>query len=470
MKVFTSLSISLSMPSCLSLPCLFPRAILAKTATEIFDARSPGIVMVAALDQTDKVSAAGTGVILSDGVVVTNCHVIKGADRFKVVHQQKEYPAAIRHSDWDRDVCTLTVKGLRAPAAPLGNTRSLKAGAKVYAIAAPERLALTLLEGHLSGLHEVEGGQYLQITAPISSKSSGGALFDKEGQLVGLTTFYRAKRQNLRFAVPVEWIRELPGRHKTKAAKTDSLIVWLSRAIELKESKNKPALIEHCQLWTNKRPKDIQAWYSLGDAYKEAGQPAKAIEASLKAVRLNPEYASAWFLLGNLYKESGEPDKAIEALQEAARIKPEFANAWFLLGNVYSELRQADKAVGAFQEAVRIDPDLGQAWFLLGIHYAPGQPDKAIEAFWQALRLNPENGNAWYGLGLAYGQSGQPDREIEAYREALRINPKDADVWYSLGAAYKITKQSEKAMEVYHRLKVVNAGKADELYEKYLIP
>ena len=100
-----------------------PQSIFAKTATEIFDARSPGIVMVAALDQTDKVSAAGTGVILWDGVVVTNCHVIKGADHFKVVHQQKEYPAAIRHSDWDRDVCTLTVKGLRAPAAPLGSTQ-----------------------------------------------------------------------------------------------------------------------------------------------------------------------------------------------------------------------------------------------------------------------------------------------------------------------------------------------------------
>jgi S1-C subfamily serine protease len=63
----------------------------------------------------------------------------------------------------------------------------------------------------------VEGGQYLQITAPISSKSSGGALFDRDGQLMGLTTFYRAKKQNLRFAVPVEWIRELPGRHKTNA-------------------------------------------------------------------------------------------------------------------------------------------------------------------------------------------------------------------------------------------------------------
>ena len=68
---------------------IVPQSILAKTATEIFDARSPIIVMVAAFDQADKVSAAGTGVILWDGVVVTNCHVIKGADHFKVVHQRK---------------------------------------------------------------------------------------------------------------------------------------------------------------------------------------------------------------------------------------------------------------------------------------------------------------------------------------------------------------------------------------------
>ncbi|MDP1990630.1 MAG: tetratricopeptide repeat-containing serine protease family protein [Syntrophales bacterium] len=413
-----------------------PQSILAKTATEIFDTRSPSIVMVVAFDRNDKLSATESGVILSDGLVVTNCHAIKEANHLKVVHQQKDYPATVHHSDWDRDVCTLTVKGLRASAAPLGNTKTLKVGAKVYAIGAPQRLALTLLEGNISGLHEVEGGLYLQIVAPISPGSSGRALFDKDGQLVGLTTFYRAKKQNLYFAVPVEWIRELPGRHKTKTEKTDSLIVWLSRAIELKENKNWLAWIDHCQRWIKKRPKDIEAWYGLGDAYKEAGQLAKAIEALRKAVRINPEFVNTWFLLGNAYKESSRPDKAIEA----------------------------------FREAVRTNPDFGPAWFILGIHYSPGQPDKAIEAFREAVRINPEHANAWYGLGLAYGQSDQPDKEIEAYREALWINPEDADVWYSLGATYKITKQSEKAMEVYHRLKVVNAGKADELYEKYLMP
>jgi tetratricopeptide (TPR) repeat protein len=416
---------------------VLPQSIFAKTAKEIFDKRSSNIVVVGTFDNYGKFSAAGSGVILSDGLVVTNCTVIKKANPLKVLHQGKDYPAAVQHSDWDRDVCSLAIKGLRASEIPLGNTKTLKVGEKVYAIGARQGLALTLSEGIISGLHEMEVGRYLQISAPISPGSSGGGLFDEEGRLLGLITFNPGKRQDLNFAGPVDmWIRELPARHKTKAAKTDSLMAWLPRAIELKENKNWPALIEHCRRWIKTRPKDIQAWYSLGDAYKEAGQLTKAVEAFREALRINPDFGPAWFVLGDAYKESGQPDKAIEA----------------------------------FQEAVRINPEFGMAWFILGIHYAPGQPDKAIEAFREALRINPEHANAWYGLGLAYGQSDQPDKEIEAYREALRINPEDADVWYSLGAAYMITKQSEKALEVYRRLRIVNTGRADELFQKYMLP
>ena len=72
------------------------------------------------------------------------------------------------------------MKGLRAPPAPL-ETRGLSKQEQRFTLSRPERVSFTLLEGQVSSLYEVEGGQYLQITAPISTKSSGGALFDREG-------------------------------------------------------------------------------------------------------------------------------------------------------------------------------------------------------------------------------------------------------------------------------------------------
>lgn len=68
------------------------------------------------IDAQGKAKSMGSGVVLPDGDVVTNCHVVKGANRLKVRIGSKEHPATLRYSDWDRDLCSLSVAGLSAPA------------------------------------------------------------------------------------------------------------------------------------------------------------------------------------------------------------------------------------------------------------------------------------------------------------------------------------------------------------------
>jgi S1-C subfamily serine protease len=182
----------------------------AKTPGEVYEQAAKSTVVVRNIDSGGKPKSMGSGVILPDRDVVTNCHVVKGASELKVRIGTKEYPATLRYSDWDRDVCSLSVAGISASAVVVGSTKTLKVGAKVYAIGAPKGLELTLSDGIVSSLREVEGGQYIQTTAAISPGSSGGGLFDENGALVGLTTFYLAEGLNLNFAVPVEWVKELP--------------------------------------------------------------------------------------------------------------------------------------------------------------------------------------------------------------------------------------------------------------------
>lgn len=189
----------------------------AKTASEVYELASKITVVVKSVYDEKETTSQGSGVIVSEEEVVTNCHVIKGASHIDVLIVDEVHSATLQYSDWDRDICSLRVRGLRGglsgQTSVIGNSKILKIGAKVYAVGAPHGLELTISDGIVSSLREFEGGgNYIQTTAAISSGSSGGGLFDENGALVGITSFNYTKGQNLNFASRVEWIKELPNR------------------------------------------------------------------------------------------------------------------------------------------------------------------------------------------------------------------------------------------------------------------
>ena len=441
----------------------------AKTPGEVYEQAAKSTVVVRNIDSSGKAKSMGSGVILPDRDVVTNCHVVKGASQLKVRIGDKEYPATLHYSDWDRDVCSLSVAGISAPAVVVGSSKTLKVGAKVYAIGAPKGLELTLSDGIVSSLREVEGGQYIQTTAAISPGSSGGGLFDDNGALVGLTTFYLAEGQNLNFAVPVEWVKELPKRSTKTASDAQSVTQWLNKAAELESRKDWSALIEHSRRWTKAQPSNALAWAGLGMAYGGTGQLAKAIEAFQQVLRINPELAIAWHNLGVTYGNSGQSAKAIEANQQALRINPEYADAWAGLGFIYGKSGQAAKAIEAFQQALRINPEDAKAWNNLGVAYG-GQTAKAIEAHQQALRIDPEYSDAWSNLGIAFSATDQTAKAIEAFQQALRIDPENARYWFGLGLLYAKSGQRGKVLAAYKRLKSLDAALAERLFNLAVMP
>jgi hypothetical protein len=377
---------------------LFAVVVHAKTASEVFDAVSSSIVVIHTYDANGKCVKLGSGVIVASDEIATNCHVIKDGTKIQVMHLGREYPATLRHGDWDRDVCTLTVTGIKAPAVVSGSTRRLKVGARVYAIGAPQGLELTLSEGIISSVRPVDGGQYLQITAPISPGSSGGGLFDEEGRLIGLPTFYLSEGQQLNFAVPVEWIWELPKRHgEERNAEQITTTDWINKASALIEKRDWSGLVAHSLRWTKAHPRDVAPWCLLAVACERTGQRAKQIEACRQVVRLDPEAAGFWCALGIAYADSGQYGKAIEALKQALRINPEDADAWYTLGNSYARSSIA----------------------------------KAIEAYQQALRINPEYVDAWFNLGICYKASSKTAKLMEVYNRLKAPDPASADRFFN---------------------------------------
>ncbi|CAH1386293.1 tetratricopeptide repeat protein [Candidatus Nitrotoga sp. M5] len=369
----------------------------AKTPEQIFEQVSPSVVVVDIFDAKNKVIGQGSGVVISTGQVITNCHVVKRGKSQRVRQSGSKFSATLQYSDPSRDLCQLNVPDLQAPPAVLGTAKKLKVGQRVYAIGAPEDLELTLSEGLISSLRPHDGAEYIQTSAAISLGSSGGGLFNDQGQLIGITTFYHADGQNLNFALPVDWIGELPKRAQgvPEAGKKNGL-AWLNRVVALEDKQNWSGMLKLSQKWVKSEPESADAWFSLGIAHKNLQQYEKAIKAYRRALRIQPEYADAWNNLGNIHNNIKQHSQAIQAYQEALRIDPEHASAWNNLGIAHGNLKQYKQAISAFREAIRIEP---------------------------------ENASVWYNLGEAYFRNGQQDKVLETYQTLRKLDFKIANVY-----------------------------------------
>ena len=184
-----------------------------RSAQQVFADVNKSVVRVVANDNWGNPVSQGSGVVIGRGEVITNCHVVGDSSNVEIKMRMESYPARVTIADRFLDLCKLSVSGLSAPAATVGSALSLEIGEKVFAIGAPRGLELTISEGIVSSLREVEGGgKLIQTTAPVSPGSSGGGLFDTQARLVGIITFQHREGQNLNFAVPADWISEMQNR------------------------------------------------------------------------------------------------------------------------------------------------------------------------------------------------------------------------------------------------------------------
>jgi hypothetical protein len=200
-----------------ALSALLPGAAQALAPDQVFEKVSPSVWAIRGLDATERPMSYGSGVVIAPGRVITNCHVLARAKSIQVRRENVTYEGKLEHADVERDLCQISVAGFTAPPVELGSIDHLKVGQRAYAIGNPQRFALTLSEGLISGLRgEDPRVPPIQTTAPISPGSSGGGLFDADGKLVGITTLIFVGRerlaQSINFALPADWIREVPER------------------------------------------------------------------------------------------------------------------------------------------------------------------------------------------------------------------------------------------------------------------
>ena len=144
--------------------------------------------------QTPKRQLTGSGVIISeDGYIVTNNHVVEGADELTVtLNDNREFSARVVGTDKSTDLALIKVSGKNLPTLPIGNSDNLKVGEWVIAVCNPYNLNNTVTAGIVSakarGLGATQGGveSFIQTDAAINQGNSGGALVNVQGELVGI--------------------------------------------------------------------------------------------------------------------------------------------------------------------------------------------------------------------------------------------------------------------------------------------
>lgn len=165
---------------------------------------STSVVMIVVCNNEDKPFKSGSGVVINnEGYILTNLHVVNDGYSFLVRFENDDkvytsYQIIKYHSDYDLAVIKVDRK---CKPIPVKVSKKPVRGQKIVAIGSPLGLFNTVSDGIISAFRDFETVQMIQFTAPISSGSSGGALLDMFGNLLGLISAGYDDGQNLNLAV-----------------------------------------------------------------------------------------------------------------------------------------------------------------------------------------------------------------------------------------------------------------------------
>jgi serine protease Do len=289
---------------------------------------SDSIVQVS-VELENGTTGTGTGVVVTPDYVITNCHVLANGKGANVAKYGDGYKPIAMKADWKHDLCALKFDGLPFKPVHMRDSANLQNEEEIFTIGYPIGFNVPQPSfGNVKAKYPFEGSLIIRSDAPFGLGSSGGAMFDQQFNLIGITTFKSPGPNGYFYSLPVEWIKQLLQTPELVTLSTDEKPFWAQpldkqpyfmKVVIPYQNQEWVTLNTISKAWSLEEPMTEDAWYFL--ALSEIGlnkfQEAKSdLE---KVIAENPRHLDA---LENLYEiAKSEHDLAhVEKIMEQIKV------------------------------------------------------------------------------------------------------------------------------------------------------
>lgn len=257
--------------------------------------------------------AYGSGVVVGENQVATDCHVLRKTAKAWVSQGDDAYQVESVKADAFHDLCLLNVETMPLKPVAMGDTASLNIGDEVMFIShspAPQTIV-----GQVKSLYPYDTANVIRTNARFKLGASGSPLFDARGNLIGINTFKTPGSNAYFYALPVEWIKRLQNQIEKSELPIKGQAFWelpddekpffMQMALPHLNS-DFQKLLEVSQRWIKAEPSNAEAWYELGTAQEGLGKPDEAQKSYNAALALYPRHAEALYRIGIFAAQHGD--------------------------------------------------------------------------------------------------------------------------------------------------------------------
>ena len=262
------------------------------------------------------VTGTGSGVVIKKNHVATDCHVFQNATGVNVVKYHDTYSPIGVYASWERDLCVLKFDNLPLEPVKLRKSESVTYEEEVFTLTFPNDNPVPLPSyGKIKALYPFDKQSIIRTSATFTVGSSGGALFDNDFNLIGITTFKSpGKRLGYFYCLPTEWIDDVLNTEMLTDIRSETPPFWalpdeqkpffMQVVLPLQDS-DWTELKRLAKLWTQAEDDSTNAWFYLGLAEIHFNKDFAKLFLE-KSVQLNPRNLDALEALYNLSIEEGD--------------------------------------------------------------------------------------------------------------------------------------------------------------------
>ena len=427
------------------------------TAEEIYKKVNGSILYCTSYDKDGYIVSWGSAVLISrEGIVYTCFHLFNNAEKIVLERDGKKFnDVKVIGTEPEKDILILKIVSGDYTDLKIGNSDSLKIGEQIYAYGNPECYKNTFSNGIVSAFRDNEadlGIKQIQYTASTSHGSSGGALFDSEGELIGITYQSDERGQNINFAIPINYFINVNTVDYYDSNQVKAVTAYCLGYSSYKSGGYFKAN-EYFNEYIDMFPQNNDAKLESGQNYLSRGQFDSALARFTDIIKIDPSNKYAYKLRADAYWYNGDTVAALDDYNTAIKLDSNYYSAWIGMGFFkHSILNRNKEALADYNKAIELKPE---NTFLLKwrgeLYLNMGDTDKAYNDLLNSINPELDREETCYDRGLLFARMDRNTEAIYDFTSAIKLNPFNPDYYFSRGVEYSKTEDYINAASDYEQ-------------------